>query len=269
MPASVDPSRTESEPEAAPGGMGFFEHLEELRRRLTYSLAGITICCLLGLAFWKQIYSFVSIPMLEAFRQAGLEERLVFTSPLVPVKFALQVGLYAGIFFAAPLIFWQIWLFVAPGLYRNERRIVVPFVLTASALFTLGGYFAHRVVLPLMLTFLLSFGGDFFEPFISINEYFSVWLTMILWMGIIFQLPVLIFILSWLGLVTPGFLLHYLRHAVLGIVVVAAIITPTTDIFTLTIFALPMVVLYLVGIGISYVVTWRRRARAARAEASH
>lgn len=248
--------------------MGFFEHLEELRRRLTYSLVGIAACCVLGLAFWKQIYAFVSTPMLAAFRQAGLEERLVFTSPLVPVKFALQVGLYAGIFFAAPLIFWQLWLFVAPGLYRYERRVVLPFVLASSGLFTLGGYFAHRVVLPLMLAFLLRFGGDFFEPFISINEYFSVWLTMILWMGIIFELPILIFILSWLGLVTPGFLLHYLRHAILGIVVVAAIITPTTDVFTLTIFAVPMVVLYLAGIGISYVVTWRRRVRAARAEAS-
>src|SRR3990172_9381480 len=259
MPAGAEPTVNEAEPELV-GAMGFFDHLAELRRRLIYSLIAVAVFCILGFAFWENIYDFISAPMLKAFADAGLEQRLVFTGPLVPIRFALQVGVYAGIFLAAPVIFWQVWLFVAPGLYRHEQRFVLP----SSGLFVLGAYFAQRVVLPITLTFLLSFGAARFTPLISINEYFSLWLTMVLWMGVIFELPILIFILSWIGLVTPAFLLHYFRHAMLGIVVAAAVITPTTDAFTMTVFAAPMVGLYVLGIGISWVVVLRRRARARR-----
>lgn len=261
MPAGVDSYVKEGEP--APGAMGFFDHLAELRQRLIYSLVAITAGCIVGLVFWEQIYGFMAWPIRDAFLKAALENRLVFTNPLAPVKLALEVGLYAGVFLAAPVIFWQVWLFVAPGLYRNERRVMLPFVFSSSALFVLGAYFAHRVVLPLTLQFLLEFGKKFFQPFITINEYFSLWLTMVLWMGIIFQLPVLIFILSWLGIVTPGFLWHYFRHAIVVIAIVAAVVTPTTDAFTMTIFAAPMVALYVVGIGVSYLVTLRRRRGAS------
>jgi len=264
MSAPADPTLAEVGADQ-PAVMGFFDHLAELRRRLLYCLVGVAVCCILGLTFWQEIYAFLSQPMLAAFEQAGLQKRLIFTGPLVPIKFALQVGVYAGLFLAAPLLFWQTWLFVAPGLYRHERRFVLPFIFSSSGLFLVGAYFAHRIVLPLTLTFLLNFGREMFEPLISINEYFSLWLTMVLWMGVIFELPVLIFILSWLGLVTPGFLIHYLRHAILGIVVIAALITPTTDVFTLSVFAVPMIALYLIGIGVSYLVALRRsRARAER-----
>lgn len=261
MPASVDASIKEAESE--PSAMGFFEHLAELRRRILYCVAAVLVCCIAGLYFWQEIFTFVSAPIQAAFSAGFPQKRLVFIGPLEPIKFALQVGLYGGLFLAAPVIFWQLWLFVAPGLYRHERRFVLPFIVSSSGLFLLGAYFAHRVVLPLTLTFLLDFGKPFFDPFISLNEYFSLWLTMVLWMGVIFQLPVLIFILSWLGIVTPQFLLHYMRHAILGIAVVAAVVTPTTDAFTMTIFAAPMVGLYIVGIGVSWVVSLQRRARAA------
>jgi len=168
--------------------------------------------------------------------------------------------MYAGIFLAAPVIFWQVWLFVAPGLYRHERRFVLPFIVSSSGLFVLGAYFAHRVVLPLTLAFLLTFGQNNFAPIITIDEYFSLWLTLVLWMGVIFELPVLVFILSWIGLVTPGFLIHYFRHAVLAIAILAAVITPTTDAFTMTVFAAPMIGLYVLSIGLSYLVTLRRRS---------
>jgi sec-independent protein translocase protein TatC len=260
MPAAPDSFAKTTEPE--PPAMGFFEHLAELRQRLLYSIAAAGVGCLLGLYFWEPIYRLLAVPIFAAFARAGLDQRLVFTSPLEPVKFALQVGLYAGIFLAAPFIFWQVWLFVAPGLYRNERRIVLPFILSSSALFLLGGWFAHGVVLPLTLTFLLEFGKPFFQALISINEYFSLWLTMVIWMGIIFQMPVLIFILSWLGVVTPGFLWHYFRHAMVVIALMAAVVTPTTDAFTMMVFAAPMIALYTLGIGVSYLVHLRRRARA-------
>lgn len=267
MTASHEPA-TSDDP-AGGAAMSFFDHLAELRRRLLHSLIAIGVCLVLGLAFWQEIYVVLSAPMLAAFEAAGLEKRLVFTGPLVPIKFALEVGLYAGIFLAAPVIFWQVWLFVAPGLYRRERRVALPFVLSSTALFILGCYFAHRVVLPITLTFLLEFGKGYFEPLITVNEYFSLWLTMVLWMGVIFELPVLIFILSWLGLVTPGFLIHYFRHAVIGIVVIAAVITPTTDAFTMAIFAAPMVGLYILGIGVSWLVNLRRTRARRAAEAQN
>lgn len=247
-------------PRSDPERMGFFEHLEELRRRLIYCLWTIAIGMALGLWFWEPILSFVSAPMNDAFAAAGLARRLIFTSPLTPIKFAFQIGLFAGLFLSAPVIFWQAWQFVAPGLYRHERRFVLPFVVSSSGLLVLGSYFAHRVVLPITLAFLLQFGQGHFEAFISVNEYFGLWLTMVLWMGVIFQMPVAIFLLSWIGVVTPGFLIHYARHAVLGIVVAAALITPTGDAFTLAVFALPMILLYLLGIPVSYL-TVRRRSR--------
>ncbi len=262
MPVETDPEVQEAAGDST-GTMGFFEHLAELRQRLLYCLAAVALCCVAGFYFWAEIYHFVAAPMHAAFAQAGLDKRLVFTGPLVPVQFALKVGLYAGIFLAAPVVFWQVWLFVAPGLYRHEKRFVLPFILSSTALFVSGAYFAHRIVLPLTLQFLLSFGQEMFDPLITINEYFSLWLTMVLWMGVIFELPVLIFLLSWIGLVTPGFLIHYFRHAILAIVIAAAAITPTTDAFTMLIFAGPMIVLYVIGIGVSWAVQLSRRKASA------
>lgn len=251
----------EEESRADPSAMSFFDHLAELRTRLLYSVAGIAVCCVLALAFWEQIYLVLSVPIEGAFAAVGLEKKLVFIGPLEPIKFALQLGVYAGIFLSAPFIFWQIWLFVSPGLYRAERRVALPFILSSTGLFLTGCYFAHRIVLPLTLRFLLSFGREYFDAYISIEKYFSLWLTMVLWMGLIFQMPVLIFLLSWIGIATPAFLLHYLRHAVLLIAVVAAVVTPTTDAFTMAVFAVPMVVLYLVGILVSAVVQRSRRRK--------
>jgi sec-independent protein translocase protein TatC len=262
MPVETDPEVQEAVPEPA-ATMSFFEHLAELRRRILHCLAAVALCCVAGFYFWEEVYHFVAAPMLAAFAAAGMEQRLVFTGPLVPIRFALQVGLYAGIFLAAPVIFWQVWLFVAPGLYRHEKRFVLPFVFISSALFVAGAWFAHRIVLPITLQFLLGFGREMFEPLITINEYFSLWLTLVLWMGVIFELPVLIFVLSWIGLVTPAFLLHYFRHAILAIFVVAAAITPTTDAFTLLVFSGPMIVLYALGILVSWVVQLRRKKASA------
>lgn len=246
--------------------MGFFEHLAELRRRVLISLASVAIFCMLGLAFWEQIYAYLAIPIEGAFAAAGLEKKLIFTGPLEPIRFALQLGIYAGIFLSAPVIFWQLWLFIAPGLYRREKRTALPFVFSSTVLFMVGAYFAHRVVLPITLQFLLSFGSEHFDAYISIEKYFSLWLTMVLWMGVIFEMPVLIFMLSWIGLATPAFLLHYLRHAILAIAVAAAIITPTTDVFTMAVFAVPMVALYLVGILVSGAVQWSKRRRKQATE---
>jgi sec-independent protein translocase protein TatC len=157
-------------------------------------------------------------------------------------------------------------LFVAPGLYRHERRYVLPFLLFASGLFVAGVAFAYWVALPITLKFLIGLGIQDFQAYISINEYLSLALLILLWLGVIFEIPVVIFFLSLIGLVTPGFLWRYFRHAVLIIAILAAAITPTTDVVTLLVFAVPMVALYLLGIGVSFLVV-RRRERPVTAVA--
>ena len=265
MPQELNPAQDEPQ-DADSTAMGFFEHLSELRTRILYVLGSIVVCVVLTMYFWEEIFLLLRVPMEGAFAAAGLEgQKLIFIGPLEPIRFALQLGIYAGIFLSAPFIFWQIWLFVAPGLFKKERRIALPFILSSTTLFLTGCWFAHRIILPVTLQFLLSFGADYFDAFISIEKYFSLWLTMVLWMGLIFQMPVLIFLLSWVGIATPAFLLHYLRHAILLIAVVAAIVTPTTDPFTMAVFGLPMVALYLVGILVSAAVQWvRKRKKRAK-----
>lgn len=245
--------------------MSFFNHLEELRRRLLISLAAVAAGAVVGLAFMRTIFHLIAIPILDAFRTLGLENRLIFTSPTAPLKIYLEVGLLAGLVLAAPVVLWQLWLFVSPGLYRHERRFVLPFVFFASGLFLLGIAFAHRIALPITLKFLIGLGIEDFSAYISINEYLSLALMLMLWLGVIFEIPVLVFFLSLMGLVTPSFLWRYFRHAILIIAILAAVITPTTDVVTMTVFAVPMLALYLLSIGVSFLVVRRRERPAAGA----
>lgn len=241
--------------------MSFFDHLGELRRRIIYSLVAIGIGFGVGFYFSEPAFEFLARPMLDAFRAAGLGERdLIYTSPLGPLRLHITVGLYLGIVLALPVVLHQLWLFVAPGLYRNERRAVVAFLFSGVGLFLAGTAFGYYVLLPITLQFLLTFFQGPYTAMISINEYFDMVLLVLLGLGAVFQLPILIFLLSVFGLVTPGFLWRNFRYAVLVIAVLAALITPTTDALTMVIFMGPMIALYLLGIGVSALVV-RRRAR--------
>jgi sec-independent protein translocase protein TatC len=162
------------------------------------------------------------------------------------------VALLAGIFLASPVVLYQFWLFVSPALYRHERRIVVPFVVFTTVFFLGGGYFGYKVAFPMVVHFLLQVGQGF-RQVVTINEYFSMASKVILGLGLVFELPVLILLLSRLGIVTHRFLLKYFRYAVLVIFLIAAVITPTPDIPTQCVFALPMVALYLLGVLVAWI----------------
>src|SRR5580700_6597177 len=163
-----------------------------------------------------------------------------------------------------PWVLYQVWLFVAPGLYRNERRAAAGFIVSSMFLFLCGIAFAYFVLLPQMLNFLLRFAYDGpVKPLISINEYFSLILIVLIGLGLIFELPVLIFILSIFGIVTPKFLLKNFRYAMLVITVLAAVAAPTPDATTMLIFMAAMVLLYLLGVLVSYFVVHRKRSNAA------
>jgi len=240
--------------------MSFFDHLEELRGRIFYSLAAIGVGLCVGLYYSNEGFEFLARPMIRALQEANLGDKLIYTSPLGPIRLLISVGLYMGIVIASPVVLYQVWLFIAPGLYRNERRAAASFLFSSVFLFLAGTAFGYVVMLPVTLKFLISFQGPF-TPMISINDYFDMVLVILLGLGVVFQLPILIFFLSLFGIVTPRFLWNNFRYAILVIAIIAAIVTPTTDPMTMIIFMAPMIVLYLLGIGVSALVA-RKKAEA-------
>jgi sec-independent protein translocase protein TatC len=244
-----------------PGGqMTFFEHLSELRKRILNSLYVVGIGAMIGFYLAQRFIGFITQPMLEALKAAGLEQKLIYTHPAGYLNMIITLGVYLGIVMASPIVLYQIWLFVAPALYKHERKAVTGFLFSTVALFLSGIAFGYYVTLPYVLRFLVSFKGPV-VPMISINEYFDLILMILLGLGLVFELPILIFFLSLFGIVTPKFLWHNFRYAILVISVVAAIITPTPDAGTMLVFMMPMVGLYFVGMAVSKVVVDRKKKR--------
>ena len=163
----------------------------------------------------------------------------------------MKVAFFAGIFVASPIILWQLWLFIAPGLYKRERRYAAPFIIIASLFFILGGWFGWRVLLPGTCAFFLETGKQF-KQMIKADEFFSFASMIILATGLVFETPILIFFLARFGIVTPAFLLQKFKWAIVLSFIIAAIVTPTPDMVTQTALALPMIGLYALGIGIAY-----------------
>lgn len=253
--------------EESGGAMTFFEHLSELRKRIINSLYAIGIGAFVGVYVSKYVINYVTHPMLKALSDAHLDPKLIYTHPAGYLNLIITLGVYIGLVLASPVVLYQIWLFVAPALYKHERGAITGFMFSTVFLFLAGIAFGYFITLPYVLKFLVSFQGPV-VPMISINEYFDLTLMVLLGLGLVFELPILIFFLSLFGIVTPKFLWKNFRYAILIIAIVAAIVTPTPDAMTMLIFMAPMVGLYFVGIGVSSVVTRRRERRlAAPAEA--
>ncbi len=234
------------------GRMSFLDHLDELRKRIFHALISIIITFVAAWVFREQIFRFLSAPIMD------VVDQLVVLRPTEPFTVYLKVSFAAAIFFAIPYIMFQVWLFIAPGLYRKEKVYALPFLFSSSLLFILGGLFAYYIILPPALNFLLNtFGGEF-KAVISAVEYYDFELIIIVGMGAIFQLPVLVAFLSMFGLVSPGFLWRNFRYAFLLIVIIAAVVSPTTDPMNLFLWSGPMVILYTFSIGISWVFKRRR-----------
>ena len=228
--------------------MTLLEHLEELRQRLVWSIGAILVG-FLACWYWAQrIFAWLAVPITR-FLPPG--DKLAFTGLVDPFMLYMKVALLAGIFLASPVILYQVWLFVAPALYRSERRVAVPFLFFTTVFFLGGGYFGWAVAFPMACQFLLQVGADF-RQVITINEYFSMASKVILGLGLVFELPVLILLLARMGVVNYKFLLRYFRYAVLVIFIIAAVITPTPDIPTQCVFAFPMIALYLLGVLVAW-----------------
>ena len=224
--------------------MSLLEHLDELRRRILNSVVTLLIAFLVCWYFSPQIFAWLARPIMDVLPPG---EKLAYTDLIGPFMLYVKVALLAAVFVSSPLLLTQLWLFISPGLYQRERRLALPFIVFTTLFFLLGGYFGYRIAFPLVVRFLLDVGENF-KQVVTIQSYLAMMTKILLGLGLVFEMPMLIFFLARLGLVTARKLIKWFRWAVLAIFVVAAIITPTPDIATQTVFAVPMILLYLLGV---------------------
>jgi len=264
VPAAEPPAKTEPEDEEEELlRMSFLEHLEELRMRIIRALMGLGIAFVACILFTNKLWDAVRGPAVAALTQLGYPPELAQLTPTEAFTIIwIKLPILAGLFVASPWIVYQAWAFISPGLYRRERRLAVPFIFCTAGLFILGGLFAYFVAFRFGLVFLLGIGSNLgVRPYISLTEYFDLFVNVILGVALVFELPVLIFFLTLLRIASPRFLLRHSRYAILVIVILAAIITPTPDAINLTIFAAPMILLYFVGVFASYLLVLHREGQ--------
>jgi sec-independent protein translocase protein TatC len=242
--------------------MSFLEHLDELRKRLINIVYALLGGCVIAYIFIGRIVDFIMIPMQQMLPHdaSGAAGRLMFTAGPEPFMLYVKIGFLAGIFAASPLILWQVWKFIAPGLYTHEKRFAIPFVLLTTVFFVAGGLFAHYVAFPVTWQFFIGFAPDYMVFIPRIDEAFSLYTKMILGFGIVFEMPTLVFFLARMGVITGQWLLKYFKYAFLGIFIVAAVISPGTDMMSQVVMAVPMLGLYIISIGIAFIFQKRRPA---------
>jgi len=245
------------------GKMSFLEHLDELRKRIVNACIAIAVGVVLTFAFIDRIFNFLLAPTRKAL-PPGV--KLIYTQPGEAFSLYVTVALIAGAAVAAPFIMYQVWMFIAPGLYSNEKRMAIPFVLFTTVGFLLGASFNHYIAFPFMMGFFASFNTPDLAFMPKLEDVFGLYSKMLIGMGIVFQMPAVVYFLARLKLVTARFLVRNLKYAFLIIFIAAAVITPTGDMMTQAIFAAPMIGLYLLSIIVAWVVG-PKRLRGAESEA--
>jgi sec-independent protein translocase protein TatC len=244
--------------------MSFLEHLEEMRHRIIRALQGFGIAFLVCIVFANQLWDIVRAPAVDALKKIGVNPPvLVINEPMEGFSIIwVKVPLVMSLFVASPWVLYQVWAFISPGLYQREKKWAVPFVLSTAGLFIAGGAFAYFVAFRFGLAFLLGLGlGGGVVPLVTITNYFDLFVNVMLGVALVFELPVAIFFLTLLHIASPEFLLRHSRYAILAIVIIAAIVTPTPDVFNLMLFAVPMCLLFFVGIFASYLLVMHREGR--------
>lgn len=245
----------------SPDEMTFLEHLEDLRKRLFYAFIALFIGVVPGWIFAKDLYAILARPVTK-YLPAGT--KLAFTGLTGPFMVYMKVAFLASLFVMSPFVFLQLWYFIAPGLYQKEKKYVIPFVVMTTFFFALGAAFGYFVVFPWACRFFLTLGRDF-QPVIRVDEYFGFSLKVLLGIALVFELPTLVFFLAKMGLITARWMIRNFKYAVLAVFVIAAVITPTPDVITQSVVAVPMLALYALSILIALVVG-RGREKARRGE---
>lgn len=234
-------------------GMSLIEHLEELRKRLIHSAIYLAIGFILAYAFHERLYGFIQAPLDQ------LHIPLNFTHPTDGLTLYLKTSFVGGAILASPFVLFQIWVFISPGMYAHEKRYVWPFMFATIGLFLAGAYFGYRWVLPGAIKVLVLDYGHRFHPILTIEDYTGFFLAIILGLGIAFELPILMFFLALFGLVDVKFLLRKFEYGIIITFVIAGVICPLPDPLSMCLFALPLLVLYLLGIGMAFIANPSRR----------
>ena len=263
-PPPPDPPDSAGDGEEGMLRMSFFEHLTELRSRIVKMVFGVLAAVLVSFSFCNQLWRLIAAPAVEALTTLGIKPpNLKAITPMEGFNVIwVKLPFLCALFIASPWVLYQVWAFISPGLYKRERRYAVPFILTSAGLFIGGGAFAYFVAFRFALTFLLGIGvGNYVDPMVSISEYFDLFVNVTLGVALVFEMPILIFFLTLLRIVSPAFLVKHSRYAILGIFIIAAIVTPTPDAFNMLLFALPMCLLFYVGVFAGYLLVLKREGR--------
>jgi sec-independent protein translocase protein TatC len=260
----------------------FAEHLRELRKRLRNAIAALLIACIVMMFWADTLLALLARPLVHAWHLAGLPDpQLKFGGLTEPFWVQFELSMYAGIFVASPIIFHQLWKFIAPGLYDKEKRVAVPFAFFSGLFFVGGGLFCYFFVMPAAFKFFLSYASTNaghvkaifgavhlhvtdigIEPSLFMEQYLDLTTKMLLGFGIVFELPLLIFFLSYVGLITHRSLWKFNKYWIVLSFIIGGVLTPGPDILSQFLMATPMIVLYELSIVIAWVVT-KKRAKAA------
>jgi sec-independent protein translocase protein TatC len=238
------------------GKMSFLEHLDELRRRIIWSVASIGVGVLIVAAFIDDIFGFIMRPMQHMLPPG---QTLIYTDPTEAFMLQIKIALMAGLIVASPVVFAQVWLFIAPGLYQHEKKLAVPFVVMSTVLFVSGAAFSHYAVFPLVWRFFVGFTTDYLTFMPRVEPAFSMYLRLMLALGITFQLPTVVLFLARMGMITPRFMIRNFKYAVLLIVIAAAVLSPDGGGVGMVVMGAPVVVLYIVSIGLAWMFGKKRR----------
>jgi sec-independent protein translocase protein TatC len=221
------------------GKMPLTEHLSELRKRLVWGIAAVGIGFLASFSYSDRLIGFIV---------KSIDIKIVFLAPTEAFWAEMKVGFFSGLFLALPVLLYQLWKFIAPGLHPEERRYGFPFVMLSFVFFLIGVVFALIVVLPFAIRFLLSYQTEWMQPMISVGNLVDFYVKFLLAFGLVFELPLVITILSRMGILTPAFLSKNRKYAVLANFIIAAVLTPSSDVFNMMLMAIPLVLLYEIGI---------------------
>jgi sec-independent protein translocase protein TatC len=250
FPGTPAPDDGDPEDDSSADKMSFLEHLDELRKRLIVCVSSLGVGFVVSWIFVERLLDFIYTPLTATIKGGTFQ----YTEPAEGFMLRMKLAALAGLFLSLPVILWQIWRFVAPGLYANEKRLAIPFVFLSTSFFTMGAAFSHYVAFPWTMSFFASFERPDMVFVPRIAPVFAMYVKMLLAMGAVFEMPTAVYFLARVGLVTAGWLLKNFKYAVLVIFIFAAIFTPGTDLVSQLMMAGPMIVLYLVSIVIAWLV---------------
>jgi len=241
--------------------MSFLEHLDELRKRIIYCIYALAAGCVVSFTFLDRIVKFIMVPIKSSvIGTSAFEGKMLISEPSEGFMFNLKIGLLGGLIVASPFVFMQLWYFVAPGLYAREKKIVIPFVCSATLLFLAGAWFAHAYAFPITWKFFSTFGNNDFMMYLpTVSSTFSLYVKMVLGLGIVFQMPILAFFLARMGIVSAKFMIQKGKYAILIIFIIAAVASPGTDMMSQFVFAAPMLMLYVISIAVVWIFGKKRK----------